>query len=592
LRGLVGRYAVIARVAFGMATPVPIVWCAAGDVPTTIVEPINQTVRVGDSVNFGGKACGNGKSDFQWQRMKAAQGRWTDLADTEGLNGAKGPLLRLERVSRELDGDRYRVIIYTKDCPPYFSDPARLLVEPIEAGDRSGLVRVLMSESSEAFKNPMKGFRPTRYFKDSGFRARAYASIYKQYIRYTDLEASPGDSVAKIVDWSNQAWAGIESENSKVIPRVVIYYPESDEFWAAGIPHSPPPYRESNWTNDVLKQRLVGMIAKLGMAWDGDPRVAAVELGLWGKWGEHHIDPSIISSIRPDVADRSRIPPDFQTAMGDAAARAFKSKKVLIRYPGDTFTAYKFGCYWDSFGLPEDAASGDGEIAKGNWRTEMNSGEVAFDWGSKEAVGGSPDGALSNTSVSDRLDEWIARTHTSSLGWISDYHEGVPEIERNAKTMQKSLGYRYVVKEAGYSSETGPDSKLIVEFTVTNVGAAPFYYSWPVQAALLRKNLSVAWRGTFDADITRWVECQDYKVSGQFVLPGTLAKGTYILALCVCDPAGMLPCLRFANSNYYRGGWTPIGEVGVSEKIGSTALTPFDTLAGDHSLKYFVAHQR
>ncbi len=588
----VGRQIFLAILAFGIATKAPTPGYAEERRSAITVGPINQTAYAGDSVTFGVESHGTGMSDFQWQEMQAAQGHWTDLNDTDGVNGAETPLLRLTDVSRALDGDCFRLIIGERDRQPVYSDPARLLVATRIGTDRSGIVRVLLAESGEAFSNPMKGFRPTRYFKDPVFKSQEYASVYKHYIRYTDLEASPTDTVAKIIEWSNRAWAGIENENVKVIPRVVIYYPDNDEFWARGIPHSAPPYQESNWTNAVLRLRLVALIAKLGAAWDNDPRVAAIELGIWGKWGEHHIDPAFVSSTLPDVADPSRIPPEFQTAMGDAVTRAFRTKKVMIRYPRDTFRDYQFGCYWDSFALPEDRASGDGEIAKDNWRTEMNSGEVAFDWGTQAAVGGSPDGALSNTAIADYLVEWIVRTHTSSLGWISDYNPSVPGVEKRAQWMQKSLGYRYVVKEASYSSEVEPGSRLTVEIAVTNVGAAPFYYSWPVQVALLRQDLSVAWRGTLDADITHWVECRDYKVSGQFVIPGILPRGIYILALCICDPAGMQPSLRFANVNYYRGGWMPIGEIGISEKIGSTVLMPFEKLADDRSLKYVVAPQR
>jgi hypothetical protein len=294
----------------------------------------------------------------------------------------------------------------------------------------------------------MEGFRPTRFLRDRGFKPHEYASVYKHYIRYTDLEQAPQDTAAKIVEWSNREWAGIEKENVKVIPRVVIYYPGEAEDWPAGIPHSEPAYREENWTGETLKRRMVSMISKLGQAWDDDPRVAAIELGLWGKWGEHHIDPAVVSGVSPDPRDPTRIPPSFQRAMGDAALRAFKRKKVMIRYPADTFLEYRFGCYWDSFALPEDRESGEGEIAKNVWRTEMNSGEVAFDWGTRSAVGGSPDGALSDAEISDKIADWIWRTHTSSLGWISDYSAGKPEVERNARMIQKSMGYRYVVKEA------------------------------------------------------------------------------------------------------------------------------------------------
>jgi hypothetical protein len=564
-----------------------------GECAVITTEPANQTVREGDQATFVAILKGSGREFFQWQRMSLADGRWDDLKESEEVKGVGTPLLRLMKVGSHENGGRFRLVISSTDCPTAYSDSAGLLVVPRRnVVDDGAVAQVLLSETQEAFRNPMKGFRPTRYVTEHGFKPHEFASVYKHYVRYTDLEESATDTAARIVDWSDREWAGIEKDNVKVVPRVVIYYPNEGEFWAAGIPHGPSPESEGNWTNEILKQRLVAMILKLGEAWDRDPRVAAIELGLWGKWGEHHIDPAVVSSIPPDPADPARVPPAFQEAMGDAALRAFAVKKVLIRYPRDTFAGYQFGCYWDSFALPEDRASGEGEITKAAWRTQMNSGEVAFDWGTRAAVGGSPDGALSNTAVADYIIQWIRRTHTSSLGWISDYNAAAPKLRRNARSMQKMLGYRFVLKEASYSRHVQPGSKLAVEFTVTNVGSAPFYYRWPVQAALLRNDRSVAWRGTFEADIRNWTECQDYSVSGQFAIPDTLAKGAYVLALCICDPAGMLPSLRFANVNYYRGGWTPVGKVGCSERVGDPALGPFDSLADDHSLRYAVTERQ
>jgi hypothetical protein len=555
----------------------------------TLHGPVNQTVRVGDTVAFEATLRKSEHDGLQWQWMPATEVNWRDLKDSGRVQGSRTPRLRLANVGARENGGRFRLIVGSTKHQTVFSESARLLVVPKRVtGDAGDVAQVLLTETNEAFKNPMKGFRPTRYFADASFKPHEYASVYKHYIRYTDLESSAADTAARIVEWSNREWTGIEKENVKVIPRVVIYYPNQGEFWPDGVPHSPPPWREENWTSKTLMLRLVAMILKLGEAWDGDPRVAAVELGLWGKWGELHIDPTVVSSVPPDPSGPSRIPPVFQKAMGDAALRAFANKKVLIRYPADTFADYRFGCYWDSFALPEDRASGEGEISKNVWRTQMNSGEVAFDWGTQSAVGGSPDGALSNTAVADYIDGWIVRTHTSSLGWIADYDAGNPAVRQNARSMQELMGYRFVVKEATFPRRIRRGSKLAVEFTVTNVGSAPFYYRWPVQAALLGKDCSVAWRGSFEADITSWVECRDYSVSGQFSVPDTVPNGVYVLALCVCDPAGMLPSLRFANANYYRGGWTPIGRVGLEEDVRDSILKPFDRLSDDRSLQYVV----
>jgi hypothetical protein len=81
-----------------------------------------------------------------------------------------------------------------------------------------------------------------------------------------------------------------------------------------------------------------------------------------------------------------------------------------------------------------------------------------------------------------------------------------------------------------------------------------------------------------------------YDVSGSFVLPAGLAQATYTLAISVNDPDGDLPSLRFANANYYSGGFTPIGRLGVDKNATNQNLGAFDQLNNDTSLRYTLNH--
>lgn len=437
-------------------------------------------------------------------------------------------------------------------------------------------------ETPEAFPNPMKGFRPTRYIQDAAFPAGEYVTICKQYIKYTDLEQSEDDTAEKIIAWSNEAWKGIEDRNLKVIPRVVIVYPNgpdnrSEGYWPEGITHDDPVYQ---WLTDPFKRRLRSFIAKLGEAWDNDPRVAAVEIGLWGNWGEHHIYPLEL----PNGAG-NRIPQDFQTAIGDACEKAFRNKKLMVRYP-ETFMDYEFGYLWDSFALPDDESNGKLMIQRKKWKTQMISGEVAYDWGDQTLLGGSPDATLANAEATDYVIGWIKKTHTSSLGWIAEYSGGNAGIEENAARMQKVFGYRYVINSATYTSALNKGGVLSLSFDVSNVGSAPFYYPWPVEVSLLDKNRTPVWKDIVHVDIRNWRPGNTYTVKDQFTLPGKLKSGTYTLALAVLDPSGDLPSLRFANKNYYAGGRTPLGAVGVGREPGGASLEPYASLKGDQSLRY------
>jgi len=443
-------------------------------------------------------------------------------------------------------------------------------------------VTVTLTETSEAFPNPMKGFRPSRYIQNSEFPAGEYVTVVKQYIMYTDLESSPDDDADKIRTWSDAMWEGIEDRNLKVIPRVVIVYPNGPyggEYWPDGLSGRSQVYR---WLTDAYKSRMRAFIAKLGEAWDDDPRVAAIEIGLWGQWGEHHISPLQLPNRGGD-----RIPYDIQLVIGTAVQNAFKNKKALVRYP-ETFTNHDFGYHWDSFALPDDKQSGDRIIRRQIWRTQMISGEVAYDWGDQTDLGGSPNGTLSSAAHTDYVIGWIERSHASSLGWIAEYSPLAPNVAENAVRMQKALGYRFVVDSATYTSEVEPGDTLSLSFDVRNIGNAPFYYAWPVQVSLMNAKHELFWSALAHIDIRNWLPGGPYTMADSFALPDDLPHGGYTLALAVLDPAGGLPSLRFANEQYFTGGYTPLGGVSVGGAAVPANSNSYDSLYKDRSLRYIV----
>jgi hypothetical protein len=77
-----------------------------------------------------------------------------------------------------------------------------------------------------------------------------------------------------------------------------------------------------------------------------------------------------------------------------------------------------------------------------------------------------------------------------------------------------------------------------------------------------------------------------YRATGTFTVPASMPAGEYVLALAILDPAGMLPCARFAITNYWTGGRHPIGKIGVGASVANPQLTAFDDLQADNSLHY------
>jgi len=439
-------------------------------------------------------------------------------------------------------------------------------------------VKVVFNESNEAFANPMKGFRPSWFFNNINTSKNGFASVYNHYIGYSSLEKTASDTADKIIIWSNNAWKNIEDKNIKVIPRVVLAYPTTNkegavvnEYWPDDI--SQPSY-VSRWTTEELKSRLVSFVQKLAEAWDDDPRVAAIEMGLWGYWGEHHL-----------LRDGGQIPIDFQDALGTAFTACFKNKKIMIRYP-NTFQNYQFGFYWDSFALPDDRYNGEGIITRGNWKEQMISGELAYDWGDQSFLGKKPDDTLKNNSSTDYLINWIKRTHASSLGWIADYNKNDTSLSKNAARVQKILGYRYIINSAIYNRRLNPGEEISLELKISNVGSAPFYYNWPIQLMLMNLNRQIVWKETVDIDIRQWLPGEINTVFIKSTLPEYITTDNYVIAVSILDPSGYLPSLRFANANYYNGGITPLGIIGIGREPQYAPLAPFDSLNQDNSLRY------
>lgn len=465
-----------------------------------------------------------------------------------------------------------------------------------------------------AFKNPLKGFI-------AGLNGQhEYATLSREYVRWKDIEASAADGADKLVAYANQRWLGVEKKNIKIIPRVFLEWPAKSAGASTGDPYTPyesyfpADLTPRDYTSDVFKRRLVRMIEKMGEAWDNDPRIAFIESGLIGPWGEqHHPSPS----------------EDVQQVMGEAFQRAFKHKLVMVRYPWQ-FTNFAFGIYWDSFAnkgweTRQHVPLLEGKLAE-RWKLAPMGGEVAFQVGQHDPaevparVGKDPTDAVANNS------EWVTRLirrwHWTALGWISNYQRTNAQAAIGAARMQKAFGYRFVLDEVRYPGVIAPGGKLSVSFTVRNLGSAPFYYSWPVEVALLDpQTRQPVWKTTFTkVDIRQWlpgnfsdigqgtlvgadkktqqfewktaaeydVPAQPVNVRGAFDIPHDLPKGEYILALSILDPAGNVPAIRFATANYFQGGRHPIGRIGVGVRPSALGLDQktFDDLRADNTLFY------
>lgn len=445
-------------------------------------------------------------------------------------------------------------------------------VAGLAKADDDLMFTVVPVEYPGALSNPLKGFRPPLGHKSVHHE---YATLARHYIKWNELEDHESDTIQKIRDFCDEKWQGVEQHGIRVIPRIYLNWDdkEGNEYWPADM-------ESGDYSSEQFKKRLERLIGRLGEAWDDDPRVAWVQMGIIGHWGEHH---------HPDVTA------DMETLMGDAFTKAFKNKKFLVRH-ADSFKNYEVGYYWDSWAHNYQTSKSEGgagieEVNKatGRWKVCPIEGEVAYNWGSHEIQpGDDPDDTLSDPVHRDFLIDTIRNLHCSGLGWVSHYNSDDSKVSAGAAEVQKAFGYRFVIPEISCSRRAEPDGKLRLSFSVVNTGSAPFYENWPVEFSLLDPETRLpAWKTTLKGiDIREWlsgdnwdesknvylVPAQTNTVDLTILLPDKkkLPVGEYIVALAIVEPFGLTPNVRFAVKNYFKGGRHPFGRVGIGVDVAGT----------------------
>lgn len=460
-------------------------------------------------------------------------------------------------------------------------------------------IEVTPETYNKALRNPLKGFT-TR-----GIYYHEWATLAHSYIKWNEIENDESDDINKIIQVLDSKWEDVELRNIKVIPRIYLHWDGEKTYWPADM-------ITGDYTSEQFEERVLRLIKRLGVIWDTDPRVAFVEMGIFGKWGEQH-------SPFPSNA--------LETKVSDAFIEAFPNKLVSVRKNWENFLSQPFGEYWDSWGH-YDQMWGNGErIAELNtsddrYITNYIGGEVAYDWGNSYILPGqSPTETVVSLTKRNFMINSIRWLHCTQLRWIEDYDKLDSLACIGADLIQKAFGYRYILEKVKFSS-TVINGNLQVSFDVKNVGSAPFYYNWPVEVSLIDTiTREVVWNDTFKSvNICNWlpgngwgppdwIEASNwsqyypdttwsatkpewsippttYQETGNFNV--TVPTGRYILALAILDPAGMLPSVRFATCQYFTGGRHPIGMVAVNEgqghKLSESII--FDDPAKDITLHY------
>lgn len=407
-------------------------------------------------------------------------------------------------------------------------------------------------QSKAPVDNPLKGFLPY----EGSYAIFPYSMEYN-YVGMADIMNGP--SSFTFASGLEPLLQGAQSRGHQVVFRVFLDYPDE----ATSIPQflldgglATTPYTQHggglspDYEDEDLVVAMESLIAALGAAYDGDPRIGFVQVGLLGHWGEWHTYPQ--DSLFPGVAVQNRILAAFDAAFD--TTHFLVSQDSMGQSPMASLAATNIGFHDDAFvegTLPEEEwmfharmlANGFGN----RWKTLPIGGEILPDY--QNSVWNVPSGAPQDyaTCVTTTHASWLLNHTAFENSWSTAKRQ-------RAEDGARLLGYELFVAEANL--EYTP-TQLSVGVRVENRGVAPFYYEWPVEVALL---------DSVDAVVDSWTPAWDLRsaVPGDPVVewtatfPASVAAG-HRVALRVPNPMSGGKPLKFANATQGTT-WLVLGE--------------------------------
>jgi hypothetical protein len=403
--------------------------------------------------------------------------------------------------------------------------------------------------------NPLKGWCP---YTDAGEITQPYSMVF-QYVSWKHLEPHEGEY--RFEEWEAEAWSVARAKGKHIIFRVYVDYPNLETGmpeWLVQQGVRMRPYKDhgGGLAPDYDDARMIlameNFIAALGRRYNQHPRVAFVQLGMLGFWGEWHTWPK--EMLYASLKTEQRII--------DAYRKAMPEKSLMVRYGRDYAGKQSWIGFHDDM-FPQDTDNGtDWSFLAGlrasnrteNWKTAVVGGEMvpnqAGKWLGKNFV---------------QTKKMVTATHFS---WIGPYCPALErktnrEFQRHSDELVRLLGYEFRLTEIRTQSSINSGGQLSLRLRGENQGVAPFYYMWPMAVGLLDMNGRLVKTFATTIDIRKW---QPGDFDEVVLLSVDVPPGEYDLAVGIIDPWTSKPSIQFANHLSIVDGWSVLSKVNVTPK--------------------------
>ena len=357
------------------------------------------------------------------------------------------------------------------------SEPASEPIEPYASARIATDTHLLEYAPEETVDNPFRGFL-TNY----DWSEPANDLPHSLEFRYLPLSSVVLDE--NIYDYTvlEDALNTAKDRGNHLILRFYLDYPTLD----SGMPNhlsnvvSCTPYEDygggctPDYENPDLQSTLLSFIDDFGLNYDGDQRLAFIQIGLLGFWGEWHTYP------HTDLFASDQVQQDIITAFD----QSFSTTPIQLRYPSQDSSSRNIGFHDDSFAYAT--------IGSTAWffQPRLEAAQANLSW-QNSPIGGEVYPALQSLLFTE---EYTIETHQQDLqlcleethaSYLLNYFAfsgsgtGYTGAQKEqAEVFSQGMGYQYTITQIDIVRSNLEDYLLdwSIDITLSNEGNAPSYY--------------------------------------------------------------------------------------------------------------------
>jgi hypothetical protein len=277
---------------------------------------------------------------------------------------------------------------------------------------------------------------------------------------------------------------------------------------------------EPDYADPIFLAKLERFLAAFAARYDGDPRIAFIDIRSYGVWGEWHTPhPTTTAVLRQHI---------------DLHTRAFRKTQLVVPWGMDAnIPVYQYA-FARGIGFRRDGIGGppqgrEAEMYPLVWGTAP----VVFEfWGHYEYL------KAKGWWTKYPIEPYMAQQHASyiSLYWEANARTFIDAEPAYIRRLGNRMGYWFILAQADYPATVAPGAALEITLRWENRGVAACLKNYPVALFLTDANGdTVVTAVSSNSDTRRWAPGATTTEHISALLPATLPPGTYELRLALLD---------------------------------------------------------